>query len=172
MTLFDTDVLSLDGIEIKNEKGESIGTVQPSSRRMQVLNSDSETPILFFEKKFQLKLHPDIEIKDEKGKVIAFLKKKEGWFKKKYIMENPQGIVILKNETNENQETIQDDKGVKIAEVIKKEPSFKELIRGKFPIWTLTIDNTDFDRIMIFSFFASRYAADNFKEDVMGYVPS
>jgi len=165
--------MTVEGIEIKNEKGESIGSVyQHSPRRMCVLNSDSEIPILFFDKKFQLKLHPDLEIKNEQGKVIAFLRKKEGWIKKKYIMENPQGSVILKSETNENQETIQDDKGVKIAEIIKKEPSFKKLIRGKFPIWTLTIDNTDFDRIMIFSFFASRYAVDNFKEDAMGYVPS
>jgi len=160
-------------MKIKNEKGKSIGTVyQHSARRMCVLNSESEIPILFFDKKFQLKLHPDLEIKDERGKVIAFLKKKEGWIKKKYILESLQGSVILKSETKENQETIQDDKGIKIAEVIKKEPSFKELIHGKFPIWTLTIDNLDFDRIMIFSFFASRYAVDNFKEDAMGYVPS
>ena len=165
--------MTIEEMEIKNEKSELIGKVYSHSpRRICVLNSGSEIPILYFDKKFQLKLAKDLEIKDEQCKIFAILKKKKGWIKKKYIMENPQGSVILKSETNENQETIQDDKGVKIAENIKKEPSFKELIRGKFPIWTLTIDNLSLDRIMILSYFTSRYAVDNFKESVMGYIPS
>jgi len=161
------------GIEIKNEKGGSIGQVYPHSRRRMCLkNSDSDIPILNFDKKFQFKLEPDLEIKDERGKVLAILKKKKGWIKKKYIMENSQGSVLLKSETkiDENQEIIEDEKGARIAEIIKKVPSFKELTGGKNEIWTLKIDNPDFDRIMILSFFFSRYAVHNFKKGLLDYV--
>jgi len=166
--------MTVEGIEIKNEKGDSIGEVYPHSRRRMCLkNSDSDFPILYFDKKFQFKFEPDLEIKDDRGKVLAILKKKKGLIKKKYIMENSQGSVLLKSETkiDENQEIIQDDKGVRIAEIIKKVPSFKELTGGKNEIWTLKIDNPDYDRIMILCYFTSRYAVHTFKQSPLDYVP-
>jgi len=136
------------------------------------LNSGSDIPILYIDKKFQLKLEPDLEIKDERGKVIAILKKKEGWLEKKYIMEIPRGSIILKGETNKNQEIIQDSKGVRIAEIIKKEPSFREMTRGKNEIWTLKIENLDSDRNMILYYFMSRYAHYWFSRTVGEDIPS
>ncbi len=150
--------MNVEGTEIKNEKGESIGEIYKHSPRRMCLNSGSDIPILYIDKKFQLKLEPDLEIKDERGKVIAILKKKEGWLEKKYIMEIPRGSVILKGETNKNQEIIQDGKGVRIAEIIKKEPSLIEMTHGKDEIWTLKIENLDSDRNMILYYFLSRYA--------------
>jgi len=152
--------MNVKGKDIKNEKGELIGEIYKYSPRRMGLHTGSDFPILFIDKKFQAKVEPDLEIKDERGKVLAVLKKKKGWLKKKYIMEIPRGNVILKGETNKCQEIIQDSKGVRIAEIIKTEPSWRDILTdsGKTEIWTLKIENLDSERNMILYYFLSRYS--------------
>jgi len=150
--------MKVEGTEIKNEKEESIGKIYKHSPRRMCLNSGSDIPILYIDKKFQLKVEPDLEIKDKQGKVIAILKKKKGLLEKKYILEHPQGNVILKGETKKYQEIIQDSKGARIAEISKTEPRWRDIGSDKTEIWTLKIENLDSDRTMILYYFLSRYA--------------